>query len=145
MSNTLKKFIFLFLGFLIVSCNAVDDDNNTDQTDPIIGFWEYSTQFFNDVQSTATDCQVSTLEFTASGNRTNLYYDDNSGNCILVDTVNMTWEFVENDTYEFIQDGFAFTETVTFENGNNTVTFESSDSNGTGGIDVFRFVYNRVN
>lgn len=144
MLHSLKKVILFVSGLFIMSCNAVDDDTNN-QTNSIIGLWEYSTQFLNDVETTANDCQLSTIEFTSSGNRTDLYYDDNSGDCIVVDTVNMTWEYLENDTYQFTQNGFTFTETITFENGNNTINLISSDSDGNGGINNHRFVYVRVN
>ncbi|WCO00712.1 hypothetical protein [Psychroserpens ponticola] len=145
MYNSLKKISLLFSILIIASCNTVDNDGNNDIDDPIIGMWEYSTQFLNDVETTVNDCQLSTIEFTTSGNRTDLYYDDYSGDCIVVDTVNMTWEYLENDSYQFTQNGFSFTETVIFENENNTLNLISSDSNGNGGVNNHQFVYTRIN
>lgn len=116
------------------------------QTDPLIGNWEYSTQFENDTQTTVNDCNPSTIEFTQAGNRTDLYYGtDNSENCIVVDTVNITWERLTDGTYQFTQNGFSFSDVVTFENDNNTLTMEDSDTDGNGNVVVYRFVYTRIN
>jgi hypothetical protein len=129
----------------MVSCSSNDDENNENSADPIIGNWEYSTQFENDTQITVTDCSPSTIEFTELGNRTDLYYgNDNSGDCVIVDTVNMTWQKLSDGTYEFTQNGFSFSEIVTFENGNNTLTLESSDSDGNGNVVTYKFIYNRI-
>lgn len=144
MSYLKRTYLMLCTLLLLVACNNSDDNNDNSMADPIIGLWEYSTQFLNGVETTVNDCQLSTIEFTSSGNRTDLYYDDTSGDCIVVDTVVMTWEFVENNTYQFTQNGFSFTETVTFENNTNTLNLVSSDSNGNGGINEHRFVYTRV-
>ncbi|MDO9261664.1 MAG: hypothetical protein Q7U08_06965 [Flavobacteriaceae bacterium] len=142
MKNLLKNLTLILSVSLIISCSG--DDENT--VDPIIGIWKYSTQFENSTQTTVNDCSPSTIEFTSAGNRTNLYYGkNNSGNCVVVDNVNMTWKKLSANSYQFTQNGFPFTETVIFENGNNTLTLEDSDTNGNGNIVVYRFVYTRIN
>lgn len=140
--NTLLKNSTLILSILlIISCS----EDNENSIDPIIGNWEYSTQFLNGIQTTTNDCKPATIEFTESGNRTDLYYQqNNSGECLIVDTVNMTWKYLNNNSYQFTQNGFDFTETIIFENENNKLTLESSDSDGNGGINVHRFVYSRI-
>jgi hypothetical protein len=131
---------------VLISCNSDDDGNSENPNDPLIGNWEYLTQFEDDMQITVNDCSPSTIEFTQTGNRTDLYYGtDNFGNCIVVDTVNMTWEKLSNGTYEFTQNGFSFSDVVTFENDNNTLTLENSDTDGNGNVVVYQFIYSRTN
>jgi hypothetical protein len=131
---------------VLISCGSDDDGNSKNLIDPLIGNWEYSTQFEDDTQTTVNDCSPSTIVFTQIGNRTDLYYGtDNSGNCIVVDTVNMTWEKLSDGTYQFTQNGFSFSDVVTFENDDNTLTLEDSDTDGNGNVVVYRFVYSRVN
>jgi len=146
MKNLLKNLTLILSLILITSCSSDDSENTENQTDPLIGNWEYSAQFENDTETTVNDCSPSTIEFTETGNRTDLYYGtDSSGNCVVVDTVNMTWERLSNGTYEFTQNGFTFSDVVTFENNNNTLTLEDSDTDGNGNVIVYRFVYTRIN
>ncbi|WP_298239534.1 hypothetical protein [uncultured Algibacter sp.] len=146
MKNLLTNLTLILSLIILTSCSSDDSGNTENQTDPLIGTWEYSTQFENDTQITVNDCSPSTIEFTQAGNRTDLYYGtDNSGNCVVVDTVNMTWEKLSDGTYEFTQNGFTFSDVVTFENDKNTVTFEDSDTDGNGNVVVYRFVYTRIN
>jgi hypothetical protein len=138
-----KYYIVLLASFALISCSS-DNDDNTSTQDPIIGAWYYIAQFENDADTTVNDCEPSVLEFTANGNRTDIYFSDNSGDCVVVDTVNMTWERLSDGTYEFTQNGFTFSETVIFENDNTTLNLESSDTDGNGNVVTYRFVYNKV-
>ena len=98
------------------------------------------------MQTTQNDCKPSTIEFTSNGNRNDLYYDENiSGNCVVVDNVNSTWTKINSNSYQFNQNGDIYTETVTFENNNNKLTLESSDTDGNGNIIIYKFIYNRIN
>ncbi|MDD3721715.1 MAG: hypothetical protein PHW92_04390 [Lutibacter sp.] len=146
MKNLLTNLTLILSLIVFTSCGSDDDGNTENQTDPLIGNWEYSTQFENDTQTTVNDCSPSTIEFTQAGNRTDLYYGtDNSRNCIVVDTVNITWKRLTDGTYQFTQNGFSFSDVVTFENDNNTLTLEDSDTDGNGNVVVYRFVYTRIN
>jgi hypothetical protein len=146
MKNLLSNLTLILSLILLTSCNSDDDENTKNTTDPLIGNWEYSTQFENDTQTTVNDCSPSTIEFTQAGNRTDLYYGtDNSGNCVVVDTVNMTWALLSNGTYQFTQNGFSFSDVVTFEDDDDTLTLEDSDADGSGNVVVYRFVYTRIN
>ena len=142
MQHLLNNFTLIFFIILLTSCSS---DGKGD-IDPIIGNWEYSTQFENDNQITANDCSPATVEFTESMNRTDLYYgEDETDNCVVVDVVNMTWEKLNSGTYQFTQNGYSFSNIVTFGNNNNTLTIESSDSDGSGNIVIYKFVYTRIN
>ena len=146
MKNSLTNLTFILLLIMLNSCGSDDDVNSENTIDPLIGKWEYATQFENDSQTTVNDCRPSTIEFTQAGNRTDLYYaTDNSGNCVVVDTINMTWERLSDGTYEFTQNGFTFSDLVTFDNNNNTLTLEDSDTDGNGNVIIYRFVYTRTN
>lgn len=144
MKKILLKINLLALLTLVFSCTKSDD--NSSNVDSIIGKWEYSTQFENDIQFTQNDCQPSTIQFTSNGNRTDKYYDQNLANeCVLVDNVNLTWSKINVNTYQFNQNGDIYTENVTFENGNNKLILENSDDDGNGNIVIYKFVYNRIN
>jgi hypothetical protein len=148
MKNVFANLTLILSLIVFISCGSNDDGNTENQTDPLIGKWEYFTQFEDDTQTTVNDCSPSTIEFTQAGNRTDLYYGtDNSGNCAVVDTVNMTWERLSDGIYQFTQNGFSFSDTVTFKNNNNnnTLTLEDSDTDGNGNVVVYRFVYTRIN
>lgn len=146
MKNLFTNLTLILSIFLISSCSNDNNESIENQTDPIVGNWEYSTQFENDIQITANHCNPSTIEFTQTGNRTDLYYGtDNSGNCVVVDTLNMTWERLSDGTYKFTQNGFTFSDDVTFENNDNTLTLENSDLDGNENVVVYRFVYTRIN
>lgn len=146
MKNLLTNLTVILSLILTTSCSSNDSGNTENQTTPLIGNWEYATQFENDIETTVNDCNPSTIEFTNSGNRTDLYYGtDSSGNCVVVDTVNMTWARLSDGTYAFTQNGFTFSDIVTFENNNNTLIFENSNTDGNGNVIVYRFVYTRIN
>lgn len=144
MKKKLLKFNLLTLLILFISCNK--EESNTSNSDSIIGKWEYSTQFENDIQHTQNDCKPSTIEFTSNGNRNDKYYDQNLANeCVLVDNVTLTWTKINDNTYQFNQNGGLYTENVTFQNGNNKLILESFDTDGNGNIVIFKFIYNRIN
>lgn len=143
-----KLFRNLNLIVVIIFINSCDNtnDDGLQNNDLIIGKWEYSTQYENNIQTTQNDCKPSTIEFTSNGNRNDLYYDENiSGNCVVVDNVNATWTKINSNSYQFNHNGDIYTETVTFENSNNKLTLESSDTDGSGTIIIYKFVYNRIN
>lgn len=139
-----KIFRGLNLIVLLTFINSCDNnDSGTD--DLIVGKWEYSTQYENSLQVTQNDCKPSTIEFKKSGTRNDLYYDENvSGNCVVVDNVNLTWTRINSNTYQFNQNGDIYTETVIFENNNNKLTLESSDIDGSGNVIIYKFIYNRI-
>ena len=142
MKKRLLKINLLLLILFTISCSKSEDYN----MDIIVGKWEYATQFENNIEFTRNDCQPSTVEFTGNGNRTDNYFDLNANNeCVLVDDVNLTWTKINDNTYQFNQNGSLYTNTVTFENGNNRLILESSDDDGDGNTIIFKFVYNRVN
>ena len=144
MKKKLLKINLVTILLLVISCTKNDD--NASNVDAIIGKWEYVTQFENGIQFTKNDCQPSTIEFTSNGNRNDKYYDQNPTNeCVLVDNVNLTWTKINNNTYQFNQNGGVYTENVTFENGNNKLILESSDTDGNGNSILYKFVYNRLN
>lgn len=140
MKKTATLLLILVLGFLS-SCDKSDSESQ----DLIVGKWEYATQYENNIQSTQNDCKPSTIEFKSNGNRNDLYYDSNlSGNCVVVDNVNSTWEKINSNTYQFNHNGDIYSETVTFENGNNKLILQSSDTDGSGNIIIYKFIYNRL-
>ncbi len=133
--------LLIIVLIFIFSC----DKSDSEVQDPIVGKWEYSTQYENDIQSTQNDCKPSTIEFQSNGNRNDLYYDSYlSGNCVVVDNVNSTWEKTNTNTYQFNYNGDIYSETVTFENGNNKIILQSSDTDGSGNIVIYKFIYNRL-
>jgi hypothetical protein len=137
----ITTILLIIVLIFIFSC----DKSDSEAQDPIVGKWEYSTQYENDIQSTQNDCKPSTIEFQSNGNRNDLYYDSNlSGNCVVVDNVNSTWEKTNTNTYQFNHNGDIYTETVTFENGNNKLILQSSDTDGSGNIVIYKFIYNRL-
>lgn len=142
-----KLFRNLHLIVLLICINSCDNnDNGSENSDLIVGKWEYSTQYENSTQTTQNDCKPSTIEFMTNGNRNDLYYDENiSGDCVVVDDVNATWTKINSSSYQFNYDGAIYTETVTFENNNTKLTLESSDTDGNGNIIVYKFIYNRIN
>ena len=140
MKKTATLLLIIVLGFLS-SCDKSDSESQ----DLIVGKWEYATQYENNIQSTQNDCKPSTIEFKSNGNRNDLYYDSNlSGNCVVVDNVNSTWEKINSNTYQFNHNGDIYSETVTFENGNNKLILQSSDTDGSGNIIIYKFIYNRL-
>ena len=144
MKKKLLVFNLITLLILVLSCSK--DDGNSSNTDPIIGKWEYLTQFENAIQQTQNDCQPSTIEFNSNGNRNDKYYGLNLANeCVLVDNVILTWLKINHNTYQFTQNGANYSENVIFENGNNKLILESSDTDGDGNTIIYKFVYNRIN
>lgn len=140
MKKTATLLLIIVLGFLS-SCDKSDSESQ----DLIVGKWEYATQYENNIQSTQNDCKPSTIEFKSNGNRNDLYYDSNlSGNCVVVDNVNSTWEKINSNTYQFNHNGDIYSETMTFENGNNKLILQSSDTDGSGNIIIYKFIYNRL-
>ena len=150
MKKSLKYLTLILSIIVLTSCSNNDDGSTENSIDPLIGSWKYSTQFENDIQITVNDCKPSTIEITLDGYRTDLYYGiDGSGNCVVVDTVNMTWGtfsdgIYSDETYAFSLNSFAFVNTAIFENENNTLTLESSDTDGNGNVIIYRFVYTRI-
>lgn len=145
MKKLFRNLILIVVIIFINSCDNTNDDG-LQNNDLIIGKWEYSTQYENNIQTTQNDCKPSTIEFTSNGNRNDFYYDENiSGNCVVVDNVNATWTKINSNSYQFNHNGDIYTETVTFENNNNKLTLESSDTDGSGTIIIYKFVYNRIN
>lgn len=141
--KNLKKIATILL-LILTSCN--DEENNDNSLDQLIGTWEYSTMFENEKQITAKDCKPSTIEFTTNGNRTDIYYNrNNSGECVIVETINMTWMKLKDNSYQFTHNGFDYTDSVIFENENNTLILEDSDTDGYGDLIVYKFIYNRIN
>ena len=144
MKKIILKIKLLTLLTLVISCTKSDDSSSN--VDSIIGKWEYSTQFENDIQFTQNDCKPSTIVFTSNGNRTDKYYDQNLANeCVLVDNVNLTWTKINDKIYQFNQNGDIYTGNVKFENENNKLILESSDDDGIGNVIIYKFVYNRIN
>lgn len=140
MKKIATLLLIIVLGFLS-SCDKSDSESQ----DLIVGKWKYATQYENNIQSTQNDCKPSTIEFKSNGNRNDLYYDSNlSGNCVVVDNVNSTWEKINSNTYQFNHNGDIYSETVSFENGNNKLILQSSDTDGSGNIIIYKFIYNRL-
>ncbi|WMI69006.1 lipocalin family protein [Mangrovimonas sp. YM274] len=145
MTNLFKNLTIILNLVLITACSSDDSQDSNSSVDPLIGTWQYVTQFENDVQYTANDCSPSTIVFTQSGNRTDAYYDtNNTGDCVVVDTVNMTWQQLNDGTYQFTQNGYSFSETVLFSENNNTLTLEDTDEDGNGNVITYSFIYTRT-
>ena len=143
MKKLLKK-ITVILVLILISCN--NDENNENKKEQLIGNWEYVTMYENDKQITARDCKPSTIEITPDGNRTDIYYNRNNyGECIVVETIHMTWKKLNNNLYEFTHKGLQYNDTVKFENDNNTLILVDSDTDGYGDLVYYKFVYNRIN
>ncbi len=147
MKRDFKLVILILSTIFITSCGSDDDTTNPNtDVDLIIGKWIYQTQFENGVPITDNDCEPSTIEFGANGDRLDLYYGtNNSGDCIVVDTVNGDWVKLSNGQYQFNFDGdnFDYMDTVIFENANNRLILEDTDTDGNGNTIVYRFEYNR--
>ena len=134
--------LIILFGFLF-SCDKSDSESQ----DIIIGKWEYSTQYENNIQITYNNCKRSTLEFKNNGTRNYLSYATNiSGDCIILDNINSTWVKTDPNTYEFKNnDGYTYSETVTFENGNNRLILQSFYFDENGDYSNYKFIYNRLN
>jgi hypothetical protein len=145
--NYLKSGILILTTLFLISCGSDDDSNNPDASaDLIIGKWIYQAQSENGVTIPHNDCEPSTTEFSANGDVFSLYYGtNNNGDCVVVDTVNGDWEKLPSGQYQFNFDGdnFNYMDTVIFENNNNRLILEDTDTDGNGNVIVYRFEYNR--
>ena len=138
----ISTLILLTLFSFIYSC----DKDETQNADLIVGKWEYSTQYENDIQITYNNCKRSTFEFKRNGTRNYLSYATNlSGDCIVLDNINSTWEKTDTNTYKFKNNsGNSYSETVTFENGNNKLILQNFYFDENGNYSSYKFIYNRL-
>ncbi|MES2543855.1 MAG: lipocalin family protein [Bacteroidota bacterium] len=141
-----KIFIKLFLFSIVIFITSCEKNNN-ENTDLIIGKWEYETHFINGTQITYTDCKPSTIQFSANGKRTDFHYASNSGNCIVASKIDFTWDKLNINSYKskFIETGNYVFFTTIFENDNNVLTLEYSYYDDDSNFNVEKYVYNRIN
>ena len=134
--------LLIIVLIFIFSCEKSDSEAQ----DPIVGKWEYSTQYENDIQITYNNCKHSTLEFKSNGTRNYLSYATNlSGDCIVLDNINSTWEKTDTNTYKFKNNnGNSYSEIVTFENGNNKLILQNFYFDENGNYSSYKFIYNRL-
>ena len=134
--------LLIIVLIFIFSCEKSDSEAQ----DPIVGKWEYSTQYENDIQITYNNCKRSTLEFRSNGTRNYLSYATNiSGDCIVLDNIISTWEKTDTNTYKFKNNnGNSYSETVTFENGNKRLILQNFYFDENGNYSNYKFIYNRL-
>lgn len=128
----MKKLILL-IGVIIIaiSFNSCSSDTNDNQNlDKIIGKWQISQLFVNNVDQQVNECEKKmTIEVFENGSYIEKDYEYNEAltECMLYDQVNGTWENLGNSTYKMSGLDTPSLK-VTFE-GNKFIA-EYSESNG---------------
>ena len=101
----LNLLLTIFLGLVIFSCSS--DDNNTSETELIVGIWKpiSEVQVVDGIQEndSFTCGEVTTYTFLENENYTFTLFDiDDENNCIQNNEYNIsgTWEKLQNNEYK---------------------------------------------
>jgi len=124
----MKKIILMFVAVLAFSCS--DDKTPEPAVDPIVGTWKPVSEILRNTQANTTEnsyqiCNANTrFTFTSSGSLINIISEgEDASDCETFSLPNITYTKVGN-VLTLFQPGVVDTDpsTVTFSNGNNTMT-----------------------
>ncbi len=130
--KNLFLFLAVFASVLVTSCSS--DDDGTGQ-DPIIAKWNFfsSADVIDGVVGTreeGTACKKrGFVDFKADGTYVFIsYFENQSGDCVIDDETNGTWENLGNNIYRFQFDATTNESPVSIEGNMLTITSREDSS-----------------
>ncbi len=115
-----KLLVILAMAVAMMACSKDDDKEILNGNDPIIGTWYLYS--LNGVKT--NDCmKKSTMSFSKDKSAYGVAYSDESGECLLIETVKGSWKNEGDGEYSTFNDGEKTTNIFSFGAENKTFKY----------------------
>lgn len=144
MKTILLSFLFTSI-FFLTSCNN-NDSHSFSSVDPIIGKWQLYKYYKDGIETDNATCNPTTEEYKSTNNLLLVtHYESNANLECIAEQKNYGWLRSSENIYKMLIDGVFVYRSVIFENGNNTLIYEESETDNNGNFISIRFVFHRLN
>ncbi|MCF4101276.1 lipocalin family protein [Gillisia sp. M10.2A] len=98
----MKKYLVLFFSIAVLAACSNDDDNVSEENDPILGVW-YVSELNANGAFTLSECnKESFINFMADKSANSEFYAESDGSCELEDSDSSVWSNEGDSTYKFV-------------------------------------------